>query len=293
MTPRSTVTMLAVLLVLAVPVTAQKVPPVADVLSAASQYVASYAQRISGVSLEEQYTLFEVSGGRVGLTQRITSDVILLNLGDRIVGLRDPFSVDDNPLRERTPRITTLLAKPSEAAWARAQGYAGESARYFQDDLILRLNDPTLTLQFLMPDNQKRVTYKVDGRKKIGSVETVVLKFQETKTKPPAYILETPGKAIASGKFWIDPGTGRIHRTELSMQSESESAHIIVNYAHHAELDLWLPSSMTDTYEATERVGTGMSNMGAGTPGIARRSFDCRATYGNARLTPIDLRVAK
>jgi hypothetical protein len=77
------------------------------------------------------------------------------------------------------------------------------------------------------------------------------------------------------------------------MTSESESVHIIVDYAHHAELDLWLPSSMTDTYEATERVGTGMSNMGAGTPGIARRSFDCRAAYANARLTPIDLRVAK
>jgi hypothetical protein len=280
-------------LVIASPVSAQKDPPVADVLSAVSQYLAAYAPRISGVSLEEQYTMLDVSGGRVGLTRRITSDVILLNLAGRVVGLRDPFAVDDNSLRERTPRITTLLAKPSEAAWARAQAFAGESARYFQDELILRLNDPTLTLQFLLPEHQARVTYKVDGRKKIGSVETVVLKFQETKAKPPAYILETPGTAIASGKFWVDPATGRIHRTELSMSSESESAHVIVDYAHHAELDLWLPSSMTGTYEATERVGTGMSNMGAGTPGIARRSFDCRAAYANARLTPIDLRVAK
>lgn len=293
MTRIITVAVLVVLLAVSVPVTAQKDPPVADLLNAVSQYVASYAPRISGVSLEEQYTLLEVSGGRVGLTRRISSDVILLNLAGRVVGLRDPFSVDDNSLRDRTPRITTLLAKPTEAAWARAQGFAGESARYFQDELILRLNDPTLILQFVAQENQARMTYKFDGRKKIGGVETVVLKFQEAKTKPPAYIVDTPGKALATGKLWVDLATGRIHRTELSMSSESESAHIIVDYAHNVELDLWLPSAMTDTYEATERVGTGMSNMGAGTPGVARRSFDCRAAYANARLTPIDLRVAK
>lgn len=289
---RSLVVVVAVL-VLAAPVTAQKTPPVADVLKAVTDYLASYAPRVSGVSLEEEYTLLEVSGGRVGLTRRITSDVVLLNLAGRILGLRDPFLVDDNALRERTPRVTTLLAKPSEAAWARAQAYAGESARFFLDELILRLNDPTLTLQYVLPDNQARVTYKIDGRKKIAGVDTVVLKFQETKTKPPAYIVDTPGKAVASGKLWIEPATGRVLRTELSMQSDSESAHITVDYAHNAELDLWLPSAMVDTYEATERVGTGMSNMGAGTPGVARRSFDCRASYANARLTPIDLRVAK
>jgi len=288
------------------------------------------------------------------------------------MGLRDPFAVDDNALRERIPRITTLLASPSQAAWARAQEYAGEYVRYFLDDLILRFNDPTLTLRFLAPGNQARVTYKIDGGKKIGGVETVVLKFQETKTKPPVYILDTPGKAIASGKVWIDPATGRIHRTELSMQSDPEYVHVIVDYAHEPGLDLWidggkkiggvetvvlkfqetktkppvyildtpgkaiasgrvwidpatgrihrtelsmqsdpeyvhvivdyahepgldlwLPSAMTHTVEATERTGTGMNNMGSGTPGIGRRSFDCRAAYSNVRVTPIDLRATK
>ncbi|HSK07973.1 MAG TPA: hypothetical protein VK911_00230, partial [Vicinamibacterales bacterium] len=257
------------------------------------EYLASYAPRISGVTLEEEYTLLEVSGGRLGLTRRIISDVVLLNHNGGILGLRDPFAVDGNSLRDRAPRITTLLAKPSEAAWARAMDYTRESMGYFQDDLILRLNEPTLALRFLALDNQTRLTYKIDGRKKIAGVETVVLKFQETRTKPPAYILDTPGKAIASGKFWIDPATGRIHRTELSVQADSEGAHIVVDYAHQAALDLWLPSSMADTYEATERVGPGMNNMGAGSPGIARRSFDCRAVYSNARQTPIDLSIRK
>ncbi len=293
----------AVLLIpvlLSIPLEAQKVPPVADVLRVTGEYLASYASRLSGVALEEEYTLREVSGSRVGLTRRITSDVVLVGQGGNILYLRDPFAVDTNPLRDRVPRIATLLMKPSEAAWARVIDYTREFIKYFEDDFVLRLNEPTLTLRFLAPDNQPRVTYKIDGQKKIGGVETVVLKFQETKTREAAYILDTPGKAIASGKFWIDPATGRVHRTELSVRSESEGAHIVVDYAYQAPLDLWLPSSMTDTYEATERVGTGMvwktdsTAVGAvGSPQIARRSFDCRADYSNARRTPIDLSIKK
>lgn len=284
---------LLVSVLLSTPRAAQKDPPVGDVLRAVSDYLAAYAPRISGVTLDEDYTLLDVSGGRVLLTRRIASDLVLLNLDGTIQGLRDPYAVDANPLRPRTPRITALLAKPSAAAWESAQAHAVEFARYFEDTLVLRLNDPTLALRFLAPAAQARVAVKVDGRKKIGGVETVVLKFQETKTRPPAYLLDTPGKAVASGKAWVDPASGRIHRTELSMQSDSESAHIIVDYARDAALDLWLPSFMTDTYESTERVGPGMTNMGSGSSGISRRSLDCRATYANPRLTPIDLSGGK
>ena len=77
------------------------------------------------------------------------------------------------------------------------------------------------------------------------------------------------------------------------MQSDSEFARIAVDYARDSTLDLLLPVAMVDTYEISERVGTGISNMGAGSPGVARRSFDCRAAYSNPRLTPIDLSVPK
>ncbi len=291
----------AVLLIpvlLSIPLEAQKVPPVADLLRVARQYLASYGSLISGVTLEEEYMLRDVSRGRLGLTRRITSDVVLVGDSGSILCLRDPFAVDTNPLRDRAPRIMTLLAKPGEVAWARAMDYTREFIKYFEDNLILRLNQPTLALQVLGPDNQTRVTCKIDGQKKIGGVETVVLKFQETKTKEAVYILDTPGKAIASGKFWIDPATGRIHRTELSMQSESEGAHIVVDYAYEAALDIWLPSSMTETYQATERVGTGMGMKSSGedaqsvgSAGIASRSFDCRAAYSNARRTPINVSI--
>jgi len=273
------------------PVAAQKGPALADVLRAGTEYLAAYAPRISGVSLEEAYTMLDVSGGRVGGTWRLTSDVVLLNLAGKIIALRDPFAIDNNALRPREPRITALLIKPTAATWEQAQAYAAESFHRFQAGLIVTLNDPTLALQFIAPENQSRVSYKIDGRKRLDGVEVVGLRFQEPKTQNPSYILKTRGNAAASGRLWIDAATGRVHQTELSVESSTESARIEVTYARNPTLDLSLPASMTDTYEMTESTG-GLQNMGAG--GFnSRRSFDCRASYSNPRLTPIELVVPK
>jgi hypothetical protein len=267
----------------------------AEVLRATAQYVSTYAARISGVTLQEEYTLLDVSGGRVVSTQRISSDVVLIDVNGRPTALRDPFAVDGNALRQRTPRITSLLSKPTQAAWDKAQEYASESLRYFRDEIIVRLNDPTLALWFVEPDNQRRATFKLDGKKKIEGIDTVGLAFQETKitTPSPGYVLTTPGRALARGRLWVEPATGRVLRTELSMQSNTETARVTVDYRRDAELDAFLPSAMVDTYEVSERTGASMSNMGAGSPGIARRSFECRATYAKVSHTPIDLRVVK
>lgn len=273
------------------PVTAQKDLSAADVLRAVTENFGAYASKISGVTLREEYTLLDVSGGRIINTRRISSDLVLLDANGRLVALRDPFAVDDNPLREHTPRITNILAKPSQAAWDQAQAYAGESVRYFQDEIIVRLNDPTLVLRFVAPENHMRSSFKIDGKKKIEGIETVGLAFQEVKVKPPAapnYLLPTPGNAWGRGKLWVEPATGRILRTELSMESDAEMVHITVEYKRDQALDVFLPSSMTDRYEVTERTGGAI-----GSPGIGRRSFDCRASYSKASFTPIQLNVGK
>jgi hypothetical protein len=288
---RTAVLLLAGVVALPSLVAAQKAPDVADVLRAAADYVATYAARVSGLSLEEDYTLLDVSGDRVTNTRRIASDVVLLNLDGRVIALRDAFSVDSNPLRERTPRIVSLLAKPSQAAWDQAQAHTAEAARYFEDELVLRANAPTLALQFIVAANQAKVTYKIDGRKRLDGVETVGLRFQETKTREADYIITTRGKALGSGRLWVDPASGCIHRTELALQSSSEFARVAVDYAHDQALDLWLPKSMVDAYEITETTGPGMSTAGA-SANVARRSLDCRASYSNPRLTPIDLTVS-
>src|SRR3990170_4657046 len=178
---RAIVTVLLVSAAAGAPVAAQKGPAPADVLRVATEYLEEYAPRVSGVTLEEAYTMLDVSGGRVAGTQRLTSDVVLLNLAGEVIALRDAFAIDNNPLREREPRITALLARPTVAAWNRAQAYAAESLRHMQAELIARVNEPTLALLFIAAENQSRVTYKIDGRKRLDGVEVVGLRFEEPK----------------------------------------------------------------------------------------------------------------
>lgn len=274
------------------PVAAQKGPAVADVLRAGTEYLAAYARAVSGVTLEEEYTMLDVSSGRVAGTQRLASDVVLLDLAGKVIALRDAFAIDNNALRERTPRITTLLAAPTLAKWERAQAYAAESYRHMQADLIARVNEPTQALLFLAGENQSRVRYRIDGRRRMDGVEVVGLRFDEPETRnDPSYVIKTSGNAVASGRLWIDASTGAVHQTELSLRSQTESAHVAVTYAHDSTLDLWLPSTMVDRYEMTIPTGA-VSNMGGGANNV-RRSFDCRARYSNPRLTPIVLAVPR
>ena len=263
-----------------------------DLIHVAAGYLATYGSKVSGVTLEETYTITDVSSGRMTTPQRLSSDVVLLNLAGKLIALRDVFAIDNNPLRERQPRITALLREPTEAAWQQAQEYATESYRHMRADLIMRLNEPTLALQFLTPENQPKVTFKLDGRKKFDGIETLGLRFEEAKNRDSSYVIKTRGNAFASGRLWIDPATGRIHQTELWLQSGSETARITVTYARHATLDLWLPSSMLDDYQTSESTGEFRNNMGAGGYS-ARQAFECRALYSNARYTPIELSVSK
>ncbi|OFW10175.1 MAG: hypothetical protein A3H96_18105 [Acidobacteria bacterium RIFCSPLOWO2_02_FULL_67_36] len=285
MTTRPTVaTVLAGALSIVAPAAAQKDPPVADVVRAAGEYLATYAPKVSGVTLQEEYTLIDVTGGRMSTTQRLNSDLVLLNLTGKIIALRDAYSIDSNALRVRQPRITTLLVRPTAAGWEQAQAYAGETARYLMDTLVVRSNDPTLAVQVADPTNQTRLTYKIDGRKKMDGVDVIGLRFQETKTPDASYIVPTPGKAAASGRLWLEAGTGRIHRTELSLQSDTESARIEVVYGRDSALDLWLPKEMVDLYDIKEQTGSNSYRT---------RSFQGRADYANPRLTPIQLTVPK
>src|SRR5688572_6866969 len=99
-------------LALTIPAHAQK-PALADLLRLGADYHASYAARVSGASLEERYALIQVIGGRMNPPVYFSSDVLFLNLNGRIIGMRDPFAVDNVPLRQRTPRIRMLLAEPT------------------------------------------------------------------------------------------------------------------------------------------------------------------------------------
>jgi len=261
-------------------------PALADLLRLGASYAATYATKMSGVTLEEQLLLVDVSGRIMTAPQRITSDVVLLRIsadGD-VVGVRDAFAIDNRALRPRQPRIVNTLAEPTLANWEKVQAYARENAILLVANVVLWFSDPTLALRFIAESNQRRITYKLEGTKRVNGVQVQGVAFKETEVPNRTYLLETPGNPLASGRIWMDPATGAIHMTELWVQSTEDTARIQVTYAADAKLGLLLPRDATHTFENKEpgsggTIGTMSSKM----------TIEGTARYTNPRYTPLDL----
>ena len=283
--------LVAAFLALAPPLAAQKppAPQLPELLKAGGDYVATYATKVSGVTLEEQFMLIENSSGQMGIPRRIGSDVVIVNVGGEITGLRDIYALDSKATRERSPRITQVLAQPTPANWQTAQRYARENAQFFQANVVLWFNDPTMALQFIAGRNQARSTFKLEGNKKMNGVQVYGVGFKETEAKGAKYLLAAAaeGNPRSSGRFWIDPATGGIHMTELWIESETDSARMQVKYAPDGKLSILLPLEASHTFESREK-GTGMNAMGTGN-NMSRIAFQADVRYTNARYTPIDL----
>jgi hypothetical protein len=239
------------------------------------------------VSLDEHYTFVQMTAGRMHTPMRFRSDVVILDLNGRVISLRDPYLLDNVALRERKPRIVDMLREPTTAGWDRAQKYAAESHFRFVADVVLALNDPVLALGFISRALQPKLTYKFEGMKKLEGREVASIGFKEVGGRDAVFLLGTRGNASASGRFFVDPATGAIHKTELWANSATEAVVSTVTYARAVDLDLWLPTRMTQTFEWKE-LDDVHSNRNVGAYG-ARLFFQANAEYQNPSHTPIDL----
>ena len=257
-------------------------PSADDLLRAARGYLQSYAPKVSGVVLDERYTLTLLAGGRMETPNRINSDLVLINVGGTLVSLRDAYSVGGAKIREPQPRIPALLAEPTQAKWEQAQALARASFKHFLAESVVRFNDPVLALRFLKPADPSRFTYSVEGKKKLNGVETIGVRFSENRSEGTRYVLNTRGNASASGRFWVDPATGVIHQTDLSVDSKIEASRVTVSYAPASGFDVLLPSKTVETYEEREGTGDGIGSSGA------MMKLEANASYVNPRHMPID-----
>lgn len=270
-------------------------PTLEQVLAGASEYHATYTQKVSGVALEEQTQTLDVSGGKARGVIRISSDVVLVNLHGQVAALRDPYAVDTQPLRPRTPRIMALIAAPATPTardWELAASYPAQGSLHFLLDIQLKVNEPTSALQFISATYQTAMTYRLDGNKKMNGVTVVGVRFEEPTSQEQFHVLATRSNARATGRFWIDPATAAIHQTELWVDSKLENAIVSVKYEPNRELGLLLPVEMNDTYEEREG-GGGPRQMGSGADprgSVARRvSVQSRSNYSKPTFSPIDL----
>jgi hypothetical protein len=268
----------------------QPVTELTEILRRVTEYHTAYAQKISGVSLEEQYQLINVTGGKMQPPVRIGSDVVLVNVNGRVAALRDIYAIDTRPTRERNPRITSLLARPEAtvADWEAAIRFPNENIVHFAIDIIAKVNDPTTALRFIAAGYQGDLKYKLDGKRKLNGVETLGLRFDEPVAQGRKYQLGTRRNGRAFGRVWADPATGAIHQTELWVESKGERASVSVKYAPNKDLGLLLPAETTESYEERE-MASGPADLPSGSGYSSVLTFQASAKYSNATHSPIDL----
>jgi hypothetical protein len=249
----------------AVPAFAQE-PDLATVLARAGAYVVDFQRQLSGIVAEEQYVQnvrYPMSTGtRFGLRalthRELKSDLLMVKPvgGDRWMQFRDVFDVDGKPVRDRNERLMQLFVSPSASSASQAERIVEESTRYNIGDLQRTVNLPVFALLVLDPENQPRFVFKrTDHRDPLLAQGTPkfaddlwVIEYQEVQKH--MMIRTTNGRDLASrGRFWIEPGSGRVIASELIAEDLMLRATIDVDYQLEAAINLLVPIAMRERYE--------------------------------------------
>jgi hypothetical protein len=244
---------LAVMLALASGrVTAQR-PSTADVLAKAASYLASYEKEFSVVVAEESYLQTVVARIGSNKVRTLRSDVLQTSVGqDAWVAFRDVFEVNGEKVRDRDTRLQKLFLEAPSEAISQSRRIAAESARFNIGALQRNINVPTMALTFLRQKNQPRSVFTDAGRHDIDGANAVLLTF--TEKARPTIVRSGTRDLPATGRFWIDPESGRVLKTEVVIAGAGTPAKITVTYRPVPKMTVWAPVVMTEVYDGSEMI---------------------------------------
>jgi hypothetical protein len=237
-------------------------PSLKDVVRRMGAYAAAYGDKASIVVATERYTQHvNASGDQLAgtVTHRVTvADFAIVKaqgLGGWI-GFRDVVEVDGARIADHEDRLIRLLTSASGGT-DEAQRLSDESARFNIGSILRNFNTPTTALSFFRPENLDRFKFKRKGGAADGTWE---IAFRET-TRPT--LIHTPdGRFVpCEGSVWVNALDGTVVRTLMHMSDFGSSpnanarglgaAQIDVTYRRVPAIDMWLPDTMTESYEST------------------------------------------
>lgn len=245
-------------------------PTLASVLEVATLYVEQFKQDLSAVVAEEHYrqdVRARGTGAAATLTmasdtRQLRSDLLLVNMGrGRYVQFRDVYEVDGEAVRDRDQRLTGLFLDPSPSAAAQRERILEASARYNIGNVRRTLNVPTMPLMFLEAEFQPRFRFSrsEDPRKpSLLGIEADplpsrlwVIDYRETARQTIVRRADGRSDQPAQGRFWIDPGSGRVVMTEMSIDGPSVKTVINVRYEPDPKTGLYVPTLMKERYDVS------------------------------------------
>ena len=200
------------------------------------------------------------------VTRTLVSDYLLVLLpgANEWQPFRDVISVDGVSVRDRNDRLLKLFLGPQADAWQQAERIREESSRYNIGNVTRDINVPTFALQFLLPEYRGRSQFRLTGRERVGDQDTVVIDFNERAT-PTLVAGRNRENVPAHGRFWIEPLTGRVVKTQFETHPEEMSTRLAVTYRYEPKLQIWVPARMEEQHR------------------LGRSMVDGDATYSNFR----------
>jgi hypothetical protein len=270
--------LLVVVTLFAVPLRAQKAPPLPDLLKLTGDYVVQYARQLGAVVADEEFMQYETNSGRMGTPKRVNSQVVLLGQDDGSIGtFRDVVAIDSVAVRPKDDRLPNLFKRLTAASVGSAQEMTDDAVRAYISPHLHIVDGPLMALDVLRAEDQPNYTYKIEGTKTVDGVQTVVLKFNE---KGKGRLLKD---ASAVGRYWVEPTTGAVHQTELGFSSPSVNIRSTVKFTKDAQLGVLVPSELSETVESGSS-GAAMSDMGGGGSTMSQHeAVEGRATYTKYR----------
>lgn len=256
---RVALVILAALLTAATRPTGADTVTFAEVMRRVHAYVIVYEDHeLSTVIARERYDQQWLDvDAKIKGERTMLSDYLLLQLPDEDwVALRDVYDVDGIAVADRAARLKNLFAGSREQLGERAMKMAKESARFNLGELYYRtVNLPTFALRVLRPASRKRILFDKAGEEQLDGARTWVIAFRET--KGPTFSAMPDGTDIpAHGRFWVEPDTGVILRSEMTLGGTrrlSARATITVTYRLEPSLGFRVPIEMRERYDNPRR----------------------------------------
>jgi hypothetical protein len=239
---------------------AQVAPNLKAVMERAQDYIAAYEEQLGTLIGEEEYNqtaIWDASrpgGLRVGSRRRrLISDFLLVRVGETWFGARNVQRVDLARIEGKRADFGGILRESPQSIVQHLKELSDSNTRYNIGDFIRTFNVPTFPLTILHRSNFARFTFEKGPERKIDNVMTWEVRFSEV--VHPTLIRDLKGRdQTERGRFWIDPDSGRILKTENLIDAQTDGirakVRFVVTYKPSAKLNMLVPDTMQENYDS-------------------------------------------
>jgi hypothetical protein len=226
------------------------------VLERATANVMVLGNDLSTVVMDERTEQTYDPGTEEGVLHReLLSEFLLVRVQDLNAwkGFRDVFEVDGLAVHDGRDRIQQIFLGGAEAL-PRLQTVVEESARHNLGPTTRTLNEPTYALFFLHETHRRRFRWTKADEACRTDASAWAIEYEEVQFPTLTRGLEGVNLP-ARGRFCIDPSSGAVLESELTVRHESRAGNLVVEadvavtFTFDQRVGAWVPAEMRETYD--------------------------------------------